>query len=124
MVAEIYNDEIVVSPADCRLHVYPSIKDSTTLWIKGKDFSINSLLQDPELAIPFRSGSIVIARLAPQVSCYSLFSIFIFYAIFYSSSLILLLFQTFFFGIIPTSRAITHFMNKIGLPQVPFTSFR
>lgn len=60
------DDRIVVSPADCRLSVYPSIEKATQLWIKGKKFTLDNLLQDEALAGMFHGGSIVIARLAPQ----------------------------------------------------------
>jgi phosphatidylserine decarboxylase len=46
---------------------FPSVDRATELWIKGENFSIESLLQDKDLAQHFMGGSIVIARLAPQV---------------------------------------------------------
>lgn len=55
-----------MSPADCRLSVYPTIDQATKLWIKGKKFSLENLLQDEALASLFYGGSVVIARLAPQ----------------------------------------------------------
>lgn len=35
---------MVVSPADCRLTVYRSVDDAKKFWVKGKEFSIPSLL--------------------------------------------------------------------------------
>merc|ERR1712137_21619 len=60
------DESIVVSPADCRLSVYPTVDKATELWIKGETFSVENLLQDEALAAIFEGGSIVIARLAPQ----------------------------------------------------------
>jgi len=57
---------IAVSPADCRLNVFVSIGEATRLWIKGKHFSIASLLVSEELAAKYDGGSLLIARLAPQ----------------------------------------------------------
>eukprot|EP01121_Diplochlamys_sp_Union-15-3_P018537 TRINITY_DN6764_c0_g1_i1.p1 TRINITY_DN6764_c0_g1~~TRINITY_DN6764_c0_g1_i1.p1 ORF type:complete len:473 (+),score=83.86 TRINITY_DN6764_c0_g1_i1:67-1485(+) len=58
--------KIAVSPADCRLHVFPSLPIAQELWIKGKAFGLPSLLQDPKLEKQYEGCSIVIARLAPQ----------------------------------------------------------
>eukprot|EP00123_Amoebidium_parasiticum_P015863 comp23183_c0_seq1/m.37572 comp23183_c0_seq1/g.37572 ORF comp23183_c0_seq1/g.37572 comp23183_c0_seq1/m.37572 type:complete len:812 (-) comp23183_c0_seq1:190-2625(-) len=59
---------VVVSPADCRMTVFPTIMDATTLWIKGSEFTIDGLLgpRAAELAPQFYGGSLCIARLAPQ----------------------------------------------------------
>lgn len=57
---------VTVSPADCRLHVFPTISEATRLWIKGVNFSVSALLADEELGRYFEGGSLVIARLAPQ----------------------------------------------------------
>ncbi|EGC36631.1 hypothetical protein DICPUDRAFT_77743 [Dictyostelium purpureum] len=65
-IAEPNNSKIAVCPADCRLNVFSTIKISTELWIKGKSFSLQSLVQDEKLAQEFEDGSLVIARLAPQ----------------------------------------------------------
>jgi len=56
----------VVSPADCRLHVYDSFDNAKKVWIKGHGFSLHSLLENPELEKYYESCSLVIARLAPQ----------------------------------------------------------
>jgi len=57
---------IFVSPADCRLHTFETIDSAKQIWIKGKNFSLRTLLQDDDLANKFEGGSLVIARLAPQ----------------------------------------------------------
>lgn len=58
---------VAVSPADCRLTVWPTIMDATEIWIKGDKFTIENLLGPrAELASQFFDGSLVIARLAPQ----------------------------------------------------------
>ncbi|KAI8982378.1 phosphatidylserine decarboxylase-domain-containing protein [Mycotypha africana] len=57
---------IAVSPADCRMTVFDSITEATTLWIKGIDFSIKKLLSDTKLATEFEGGSLGVFRLAPQ----------------------------------------------------------
>lgn len=55
-----------ICPADCRLHVYESLTEAQRLWIKGKTFSLKSLLSNPDLEAEFAGCSLVIARLAPQ----------------------------------------------------------
>jgi phosphatidylserine decarboxylase len=57
---------VVVSPADCRLNVFPVIEDAIKLWIKGANFSIANLLKDDGLAEYYKGGSLLICRLAPQ----------------------------------------------------------
>jgi len=55
-----------ICPADCRLHVYESLNDAQKLWIKGKTFSLRTLLDNADLERDFAGCSLVIARLAPQ----------------------------------------------------------
>jgi phosphatidylserine decarboxylase len=67
-ITEPDSDRILVSPADCRLLVFPSIEDTTKIWLKGQDFTIESLL-GPGLKHhlkSFHNPAIAIARLAPQ----------------------------------------------------------
>lgn len=73
--------KIAISPADCRMSLFSTIDSATEIWIKGKNFSLENLLQDSALASEFSGGSIVIARLAPQdyhvtINCYFHFLIF------------------------------------------------
>ncbi|KYR01334.1 Phosphatidylserine decarboxylase proenzyme 2 precursor [Tieghemostelium lacteum] len=65
-IAEPNNPKIAVSPADCRLNVFSTIHHAQELWIKGKNFTVESLLGDKQLASQYTDGSLVIARLAPQ----------------------------------------------------------
>ncbi|XJO72657.1 hypothetical protein BDV3_003749 [Batrachochytrium dendrobatidis] len=60
------NPHVVVSPADARCSVFPTINAATQLWIKGLNFSIARLLDSPEEGKRFESGSLAIFRLAPQ----------------------------------------------------------
>ena len=65
-VAEENNDGVAVSPADSRFHVFPTLAEAQTFWVKGTSFSISSLVRDDALAQEFEKCSLVIARLAPQ----------------------------------------------------------
>jgi phosphatidylserine decarboxylase len=60
--------EIIVSPADCRSVVFNTIDDATSIWVKGKDYSISRLFGDayPLDAKRYNGGSMGIFRLAPQ----------------------------------------------------------
>lgn len=60
------NKNVVVSPADCRMMAFPTIDSATKIWIKGTEFSIPKLLDDPEEAIAYEGGALAIFRLAPQ----------------------------------------------------------
>ena len=63
------NPNIIVSPADCRSVVFNFITDATSIWIKGREFSIKRLLGDayPEDAERYgNNGALGIFRLAPQ----------------------------------------------------------
>ncbi|KAF9882387.1 phosphatidylserine decarboxylase [Colletotrichum karsti] len=60
--------DVVVSPADCRSVVFNSVNQATSVWIKGREFSVKRLLGDayPEDAKRFEGGPLGIFRLAPQ----------------------------------------------------------
>ena len=62
------NPKIIVSPADCRSVVFNTVDESTRVWIKGRDFSIEHLLNPayPEDVKRFTGGALGIFRLAPQ----------------------------------------------------------
>jgi phosphatidylserine decarboxylase len=62
------DDSIIVSPADCRLLVFPSVQDTSRIWLKGQDFTIASLLgpRFQHLLHYFHNPAVAIARLAPQ----------------------------------------------------------
>eukprot|EP00755_Sulcionema_specki_P023272 Sspe_Gene.78514::Locus_49108_Transcript_1_1_Confidence_1.000_Length_1054::g.78514::m.78514/K01613/psd, PISD; phosphatidylserine decarboxylase len=56
---------MAVQPADCRLHVFNTVDEATSLYIKGKNFSLESLL-GPDRASMYQGGGLAIHRLAPQ----------------------------------------------------------
>ncbi|KAI9145186.1 phosphatidylserine decarboxylase-domain-containing protein [Paraphysoderma sedebokerense] len=60
------NPNVAVSAADCRLMAFQTVDQARQLWIKGANFTIEELLQDPVAAGHYVNGSVVIFRLAPQ----------------------------------------------------------
>ncbi|GAA5959409.1 hypothetical protein JCM3765_006595 [Sporobolomyces pararoseus] len=56
---------IVSSGADCRLTVFESVDLAKEFWIKDRNFTVSSLLQDEPLSKSFENGSMAIFRLAP-----------------------------------------------------------
>lgn len=58
-------DEIAIIPADGRYLFYQKIDEAEGYIIKGKKFSLATLLEDAELAKKYEQGSMVIARLCP-----------------------------------------------------------
>lgn len=65
---ESSNPGILLSPADCRCTVFPSLYKAQEIWIKGKNFSLSKLIGDCDKSdqYPARYSSIAIFRLAPQ----------------------------------------------------------
>ena len=61
------HQNILVSPADCRILIFPTLKKSR-VWVKGSRFNYEELLggSDSHWRHHFTGGSMVIARLAPQ----------------------------------------------------------
>eukprot|EP00298_Acanthocystis_sp_HF-20_P013438 c20351_g1_i2.p1 GENE.c20351_g1_i2~~c20351_g1_i2.p1 ORF type:complete len:623 (+),score=210.48 c20351_g1_i2:32-1870(+) len=59
------DNKIAISAADCRLLVFDNCDEAKRIWIKGKLFSIDSMLQGLNSAI-FNQSSMAIFRLAPQ----------------------------------------------------------
>lgn len=57
--------DVAILPADARYLVYENIATSDGFFVKGKKFSLETLLQDQSLAHKYAQGSMVIARLAP-----------------------------------------------------------
>eukprot|EP01010_Urceolus_cornutus_P002613 NODE_335_length_1771_cov_246.310685_g271_i0.p1 GENE.NODE_335_length_1771_cov_246.310685_g271_i0~~NODE_335_length_1771_cov_246.310685_g271_i0.p1 ORF type:complete len:517 (+),score=87.75 NODE_335_length_1771_cov_246.310685_g271_i0:55-1605(+) len=55
----------ILSPADCRMLVYSNIEESE-VWVKGRHWSLENLLEDDALASTFQGGHVAIARLAPS----------------------------------------------------------
>jgi len=58
--------EDICMPADGRYLFFPHIGEGDTLLVKGKKFSLSTLLQDPALEKHFKGGSMVLARLCPS----------------------------------------------------------
>jgi len=60
----------VVSCADSRFMAFENINEATRLWIKGREFSVAKLLGETykDEVADYNGGSLVIFRLAPQVS--------------------------------------------------------
>lgn len=60
--------KVVVSPADCRSVVFDRLSDATSIWVKGREFSIERLLGNayPEDVSRYRNGGLGVFRLAPQ----------------------------------------------------------
>lgn len=62
------NDARVVSMADCRLMAFDTVKEATSIWIKGRDFTVSRLLGPnyADVASNYDGGGLAIFRLAPQ----------------------------------------------------------
>lgn len=58
----------VVSMADCRLMCFDTVKEATSIWIKGRDFTVSRLFGPnyADIAANYDSGALAIFRLAPQ----------------------------------------------------------
>ncbi|OCL09710.1 hypothetical protein AOQ84DRAFT_316536 [Glonium stellatum] len=59
---------VITSPADCRSVVFNRMDEAQTVWVKGREFSVERLLGNayPEDAKRFVGGALGIFRLAPQ----------------------------------------------------------
>ncbi|RDI87955.1 hypothetical protein Vi05172_g1826 [Venturia inaequalis] len=60
--------EVVTSPADCRSVVFNTLELAQSIWVKGREFTVERLLGDayPEDAKRYHGGALGIFRLAPQ----------------------------------------------------------
>ncbi len=58
-------DNIAILPADGRYLVYENIEKTDGFFVKGKKFSLKTLLQSSDLAQKYAQGAMAIARLAP-----------------------------------------------------------
>lgn len=65
-IADVRNQHIAVVPADCRIVAYETVAETSTLWVKGHEFSIASLVMDPDLTKRFTNGSVAVCRLGPM----------------------------------------------------------
>lgn len=61
----ISGKDVAVLPADARYLVYPHIHKTDGFVVKGKKFSLEKFLDDPQLALRYAEGAMVIARLCP-----------------------------------------------------------
>jgi len=52
--------------ADSRVVVYPTVSQTKALWIKGRNFTIENLILDPERASVWSNGAVASLRLSPQ----------------------------------------------------------
>lgn len=60
------NAKTAVMPADGRYYFYQNIKETDGFVVKGEKFTLESLLQDSDLAKEYDEGSMVIVRLCPS----------------------------------------------------------
>lgn len=62
------DSRVIVSPADCRSVVFNTIDAAQSIWVKGREFTVERLLGDayPQDAKRYHGGSLGIFRLAPQ----------------------------------------------------------
>ncbi|KAJ5106038.1 Phosphatidylserine decarboxylase-related protein [Penicillium alfredii] len=60
--------KVIVSPADCRSVVFDRLNEATSVWVKGREFSVERLLGNayPQDAPRYRNGAMGVFRLAPQ----------------------------------------------------------
>ncbi len=69
-LAEPGNDSVTVSAADSRLVVFDTVKLTKTFWIKGRNFSVTTLMGGDETAEEraqrWNGGSVTVYRLSPQ----------------------------------------------------------
>lgn len=59
------NPRVAILPADGRYLAYEKIDTALSFFVKGKKYSLKTLLQDGNLAEKYAHGSMVMARLAP-----------------------------------------------------------
>ena len=57
--------DVATLPADARYLAYANMQAADGFVVKGKKFSLETLLQDPHLVDRYREGSLLIARLCP-----------------------------------------------------------
>ncbi|TNY17094.1 phosphatidylserine decarboxylase-domain-containing protein [Rhodotorula diobovata] len=67
-VADPDDPRTVVSAADCRAMFFDTVSDATSIWIKGREFTVAKMLGDyyKDKAPAYEGGSLAIFRLAPQ----------------------------------------------------------
>ena len=55
----------LVSPADGKILVFPTLNDVATFFVKGSEFTLQNFLRDKKLASKYNDGAMAIIRLAP-----------------------------------------------------------
>ncbi len=65
-IADVYNEHVVTSPADCRMMTFPNISIATKVWIKGYGFTIKKLLRSTINCKYFDNCAMLLCRLSPQ----------------------------------------------------------
>lgn len=55
----------IVSPADGKILVFPKLENTSSFFVKDNEFTIESFLQNKDMAEKYDSGSMAIIRLAP-----------------------------------------------------------
>ncbi|QIA09872.1 phosphatidylserine decarboxylase [Draconibacterium halophilum] len=55
----------IVSPADGKILVFPTLNDVAAFFVKGSEFTLQDFLQDETLADKYKNGAMAIIRLAP-----------------------------------------------------------
>lgn len=58
-------DDHIVSPADGKILVFPTLNDVATFFVKGSEFTLQEFLNDKTLADKYKNGAMAIVRLAP-----------------------------------------------------------
>jgi len=58
--------EGIISPADGKILVFPTIESSQSFYVKGEQFNLRKFLNNTELATKYHKGAMVIVRLAPR----------------------------------------------------------
>jgi phosphatidylserine decarboxylase len=54
-----------VCPVDGRYRIYPDLSRTSGFWVKGEKFTLESFLDNPDLAQAYAGGTLILARLAP-----------------------------------------------------------
>ncbi|WWC68112.1 phosphatidylserine decarboxylase [Kwoniella pini CBS 10737] len=67
-VEEPSNEGRLVSCADCRMMAFETVNEATSIWIKGREFTVDRLLGPnyKDVASRYEGGGLAIFRLAPQ----------------------------------------------------------
>jgi phosphatidylserine decarboxylase len=59
------SSESIICPCDGRHFFYKDLSEKNSFYVKGKNFSLETLLKDKNLAAKYLDGSMIISRLAP-----------------------------------------------------------